>query len=247
MIANRAAARLLGEVLESSEARALAAHLASGETLSQDLSCIRLVDRPVVDSLLRSLGANLDDIGDREAVVMMLEAVDGAKSNVMRAVPIWTTPGVMAKRGSITAYTHETVLAAERSVVCSTFNIQRSSALWRALKAVLTKGVRVKIYIDTNAADTPGQNKGPSSEDVASELDGAQVFRTKELASGKRPRNHAKFVCVDDRTLIVTSANFSWSAEEANVELGLRIDDPATASLVLRQMEELEDVLYERI
>lgn len=247
MIDKRAAARLLGEMLEASEAQALSAHLVSGETLNQALSCISTIDRQVVASLIRALGANFDDASDRESVVMMLQAIEGSKFGAARATPIWTTPGSIAKRGSINAYTHEIVLAAERSVVCSTFNIQRSSALWRALKTVLGKGVKVKAYIDTDAADKPGQATGPSTDDVAKELDGAQVFRTRKLSNGKRPRNHAKFVCVDDRTMIVTSANFSWSAEEANVELGLRIDDPATASLVLRQMEELENVLYERV
>lgn len=247
MIDKRAAARLLGEMLEASEAQALSAHLASGETLSQALSCISTIDRQVVGSLIRSLGINFDDRSDRESVVMMLEAIEGSRSGAAHATPIWTTPGNIAKRGSINAYTHEIVLAAERSVVCSTFNIQRSSALWRALKTVLGKGVKVKVYIDTDAADQSGQAKGPTTADVATELDGAQIFRTKKLSNGKRSRNHAKFVCVDDKTLIVTSANFSWSAEEANVELGLRVDDKTVADLVVRQMEQLESVLYERV
>ena len=54
-------------------------------------------------------------------------------------------------------------------------------------------------------------------------------------------RNHAKF-------LVVTGANLSLSAEERNVELGLRIDDPLLARAVEDQMRALEDVrIYERV
>ncbi len=61
-------------------------------------------------------------------------------------------------------------------------------------------------------------------------------------------RNHAKFLVVDHQILVVTSANLSLSAEERNVELGLRIDDPLLARAVEDQMRALEDVrIYERV
>ena len=61
-------------------------------------------------------------------------------------------------------------------------------------------------------------------------------------------RNHAKFLVVDHQILVVTGANLSSSAEERNVELGLRIDDPLLARAVEDQMRALEDVrIYERV
>lgn len=61
-------------------------------------------------------------------------------------------------------------------------------------------------------------------------------------------RNHAKFLVVDHQILVVTSANLSLSAEERNVELGLRIDDPLLARTVEDQMRALEDIgIYERV
>ena len=62
---------------------------------------------------------------------------------------------------------------------------------------------------------------------------------------GRRTRTHAKFFVVDGRVLVVTSANFSVSAEQHNVELGLRVEDRITASAVVRQMRDLEGELYE--
>lgn len=75
----------------------------------------------------------------------------------------------------------------------------------------------------------------------------ARVFRTVQDKEGRYYRNHAKFLSVDHRTLLVTSANFSYSAEELNIELGLQINDCDVAGSVERQMRHFERLLYERV
>jgi phospholipase D/transphosphatidylase len=64
---------------------------------------------------------------------------------------------------------------------------------------------------------------------------------------GRAVTSHAKFLSVDHRFLLVGSANFSYSAEERNVELGLRLDDPALAASVEKQMRDLEANVYEQV
>ncbi len=61
------------------------------------------------------------------------------------------------------------------------------------------------------------------------------------------PSNHARFVAVDHQYLIVTSANFSKSAERHNVELGLVITDPIVTQAVEGQLAALERAVYERV
>ena len=73
----------------------------------------------------------------------------------------------------------------------------------------------VTIYVD-------GEVANPAA--IAAHMPLAKVFASKTVA-GKHVRNHAKFVTVDHRFLVVTSANFSGAAELHNVELGLRLDD----------------------
>ncbi|WP_051987830.1 phospholipase D-like domain-containing protein [Janibacter hoylei] len=73
---------------------------------------------------------------------------------------------------------------------------------------------------------------------------GATVLRSRPL-KGKQVRTHAKFFAIDHRTLVITSANFSKSAEFHNVELGLRIDDPALTASIESQMQNLEQYIYE--
>jgi phosphatidylserine/phosphatidylglycerophosphate/cardiolipin synthase-like enzyme len=72
------------------------------------------------------------------------------------------------------------------------------------------------------------------------------VLRTKAF-DGVTVRNHAKLLVVDHRFLLVTSANFSWSAEHGNVEFGVVIDNPNLADRVERELRRVENLLYEPV
>jgi phosphatidylserine/phosphatidylglycerophosphate/cardiolipin synthase-like enzyme len=154
----------------------------------------------------------------------------------------------MAERGQLTASTGHLVAAARESVICSTFNFQRSSTLWKALKeAAARTEVTVRVYVDRDAADKEPESWKPTTTEIATELAGAVVLSTRGDHRGDRPRNHAKFIAIDHRFLLVTSANFSKSAEQLNIELGIRIDDPILTQGVESQMRALEAHLYERV
>ncbi|MCA1676885.1 MAG: phospholipase D-like domain-containing protein, partial [Actinobacteria bacterium] len=64
---------------------------------------------------------------------------------------------------------------------------------------------------------------------------------------GMPVRNHAKFLAIDHRFLLVTSANFSWSAEHGNVELGVLADNANLVQAVESEMRRAEDSLYEQV
>ncbi len=79
-----------------------------------------------------------------------------------------------------------------------------------------------------------GANRG------AHRLPGATVLQTRS----SRLRSHAKFLIVDSRYVVVTSANVSKSAERFNVELGLVVENRTTAEQIERQMRLLEASIY---
>jgi len=163
-------------------------------------------------------------------------------------MPVWTTPSNLSEEGQLTASVHHLIAAARESVVCSTFNFQRSSVLWKALRQASARPeLTVRVYIDTDVADLNPEAWKPTTKQIAAELAGAVVLRTRASDDGNRPRNHAKFIAIDHQYLLVTSANFSKSAEQLNVELGLRIDDPILTQSVEAQMRSLEPYLYERV
>jgi phosphatidylserine/phosphatidylglycerophosphate/cardiolipin synthase-like enzyme len=81
---------------------------------------------------------------------------------------------------------------------------------------------------------------------VAAHLRPGVVLRTVTF-DGRPVRNHSKFISIDHRFLLVTSANFSWSAENANLELGVLIDNRNLAEAIEHQMRDVEDDLFERV
>jgi phosphatidylserine/phosphatidylglycerophosphate/cardiolipin synthase-like enzyme len=154
-------------------------------------------------------------------------------------------PGHLVEAGRLTSSVTRLVESARMAVTCSTYNFQRSSGLWHALRfAASEQGLDVRVYVDAVAADVGAPSWSPTTAELAKHLHPAAVLRTKEF-DGSRVRNHAKFLAIDHRFLLVTSANFSWSAEYGNVELGVLIDDRQLVEAVERQMREVEDALYE--
>ena len=236
----------LGALLTGSEAAKLAARFAVGDTLTQAIQGVALGRRPEVRAALEAAGVVPSNLG---LAVPVLRAVQGAATARTTDIsPIWTLPGHLADYGALTTSIKDLVLTARQSVTCSTFNFQKTSALWDALREVAARGtVEVRVYLDTQAADHHDTWAGsPTSLDVAAQLTGADVFRTRQL-DGKLVRNHAKFVAVDHQFLVVTSANFSLSAEHHNIELGLRVDSRSLAEQVEKQLLDAQASLYEAV
>ena len=256
--------RALGAFLTGSGADGIAARLAGGTTLSQALVVVPAPRRPRARELLSAAG--LGPLA-REHSVAVLRAVAGAASRIKDVTPVWTAPAGAVGGGALTADVFALVGGANTSVVCATYNLQPTSALWAALVDLRARrpGVSVRLYLDTQAADGPfrrpegrrgyreqNHDRGSSSRlstgEIAQRLRGAVVMRTRAPKDdGRAVTSHAKFLSIDHRFLLVGSANFSFSAEERNVELGLRLDDPALAHSVEKQMRDLEQTVYERV
>ena len=241
--AEAAAARRLGLFLTGTEAREIASHLADGDTLTTALRVVSPGQRAEVRMLLEALGAG----SGCTVAAAVLRAIEGARSAPTTVDPLWTMPGHLAQHGRLTHSVTYLVDSARHSVVCSTFNFQRSSGLWQALRqAAQRPEITIRIYLDTNAADKGSSAWSPTTAEVAEHLCPATVLRTKRF-EGRPTRNHSKFISIDHRFLLVTSANFSWSAENGNLELGVLIDNANLAEAVEDEMRQVEDLVFERV
>ncbi len=177
-------------------------------------------------------------------MVPVLRAIEGARAARPTVDPLWTLPGQLARSGRLTSEVTRLVDGARQSVICSTFNFQRSSGFWTALRrAAHRPGVSVRVYLDTHAADRQSHNWSPTTAEVAAHLHPGVVYRTTAF-DGEYVRNHAKLLVIDHRFLLVSSANFSRSAEHRNVEFGVFLDNPALAEAVERQLFAVQDELY---
>jgi PLD-like domain len=238
-----ALARRLGALLTATEARGIADRLADGDTLSVALRAVNSAHRAEVRTLLETVaGAE-----SAAAIACTLCAIEGARSTVTQLEPLWTMPGHLAHGGPLTSSAPYLVDNARTSVTCSTYNFQKSSAMWDALARVAARPeMALRVYVDTHAADLEQNGWTPTTTELAAHLHPAAVLRTKSFDGGY-VRNHAKFLAVDHRFLLVTSANFSWSAEQGNVEFGVLIDNPNLTEAVERELRDAEDALYERV
>ena len=231
------AARSLGRLLTAVEARGIADRLADDDTLTVAVQVVAPDRRQEVRSALETAGL----AGEPAAAIAALRAIEGARSRPTTITPVWTMPGHLAQAGALTSSVAHLVDTARTSVTCSTFNFQATSSLWAALKAAASRPyVKVRVYVDTAAAAS-----GPSVQEVAARLHPAVVLHTTTFA-GVQVRNHAKFVAVDHRFLLISSANFSWSAEHGNLEFGVLIDNSALTSRVEAELLAVENFLYER-
>ncbi|WP_308159049.1 DISARM system phospholipase D-like protein DrmC [Amycolatopsis magusensis] len=230
-----AAAWELGQRLTGTEAGLLADRLADGDTLTSALRAVAPGNRATVRALLA--------VGSPASRIAVLRAVEGARSAPTSATPLWTMPGHLARSGPLTASVPHLVDSARQSITCSTFNFQRSSGLWQALRQAAGRPeLTVRVYLDAAAAG----RGAPTTSEVATHLWPAVVLRTKVFDGGS-VRNHAKFLAIDHRFLLVTSANYSWSAEHGNVEFGVLIDDRPLTEAVERELLEAEDLLYQQV
>jgi hypothetical protein len=241
--ADVAAARQLGLFLTGTEAREIASHLADGDTLTAALRVMSPGRRAEARALIESISAD----SGCGVVTAVLRAIEGARSAPTTVDPLWTMPGHLAQHGRLTHSVTYLVESARHSVVCSTFNFQRSSGLWKALRqAAQRPEITMRIYLDTNAADERQRPWSPTTAEVAAHLRPATILRTKEF-DGHQTRNHSKFISIDHRFLLVTSANFSWSAEYGNLELGVLIDNRNLAEAVEHEMREVESHIFQQV
>ena len=218
----------------------MAERLEAGWTLSASLRAVGQNRRRAFEGALSECGLGRDD-GPR--IAEFLRVIEGARSALRTIHPVWTMPGHLARSAPLTTSVVRLVDGARQSVTWSTYNVQTTSALWDAVRRAAGRHeVDVRVYLDARAASgsspTPGQ--------VASLLHPATVLASTTFGSAY-VRNHAKFVAVDHRWLLVTSANASWSAEQTNVELGLLVDDTSLTESVEQQVHAVEDAVYERI
>ena len=224
----------LGQYFTASEAEALAVQFDNGQHVIQALGAVNSGRRADAKELLAAAGHGH---ADRARATAVLRAIAGAKSVYRDLTPVWTMPGHEAKIGHLTGEFHRLVEAARISITCATYNFETTSMMWTVLKqAAEQPGVVVTVYVDGDKAD---------AVKVKAQLPRATIYRSAELPSGKRVVSHAKFIVIDHEVLLLTSANFSFSAENRNVEFGVLIRDVAFAESVESTMTSKHGSLYE--
>lgn len=224
----------LGAYLTAAEAETLAVLIEAGEHTVHALASVGASRRARVAELLK-----LSGIGHQAPALSgaVLRGIAGAKSAHRDLVPVWTMPGNEATVGHLTNQFHDVVAAARVAVTCATYNFSQTSSMWDALKtASVEPDLAVCIYVDGDKGDSAG---------VKARLPRAVVYRSATLPNGKPIVSHTKFIVVDHEVVLLTSANFSYSAENTNIEFGLLIHDNGLATSIEKTMASKHGSLYQ--
>ncbi len=225
----------LGAYLTVSEAEALAALLENGQHVALAVNAVNQSRRDTAKRLLAEAGI---DHTDPKRAGAVLRAVSGAKSVLRDLVPVWTMPDDQAATGLLTGEFSRLVRDARTSVTCATYNFETTSQMWEALHDASNRpGIVVTVYVDATASDAHA---------VKTRLGKAVVYRSSRIG-GKPIRSHAKFVVIDHTLVLLTSANFSYSAENRNIEFGLLVHDPALAESIEATIASKHGSLYELV
>ncbi len=226
----------LTRFLTAREATALAVRLQSGDHTSAALREISAARRLEAKRLMASASLGRYNVSVSAAV---MQSIAGAKSSRLELTPVWTMPGNEATSGRLTGEFYRLIQQARLSVTCATYNFETTSKMWTVLaEAGERPGVVVTVYADGSVAD---------EEAVRANLGHVNVYCSTHLPDGTQVRSHAKFVVIDHAMTLITSANFSFSAEHRNIELGLVIHDPALADSIESTMASKHNTLYKLI
>lgn len=226
----------IGEFLDPLQTEKLINLLESGEKLRKALEDFSPRDRSTATGLFQE--AEIYYVENSE-ILKFLYIVQGAQSHRIPITPVWTMPGYLAQSTEISSGVGELIRNANNSIVCATYNFESTSVLQESLKYVMDeKNVEVKVYVD-------GQVGKP--DELAKSLPRAKVFRSINNAQGWHIKSHTKFIIFDHQMVHISSANFSFSAENLNVEMGLRVEDSELAAGIESQMKRLEGPVYEKV
>jgi phosphatidylserine/phosphatidylglycerophosphate/cardiolipin synthase-like enzyme len=138
----------------------------------------------------------------------------------------------------------EMIGRAKTSILLVTFAAFKATAIMEALQAAALKGIELKIIVE-------------SADDSAGQLshDAWKAFPKSFIESGyvwfwpiaKRPKNpkgkpgklHAKCLVIDNREVLVSSANLTDDAMVRNIEVGIRCVNDGVALQLRAKFEEM--------
>jgi phosphatidylserine/phosphatidylglycerophosphate/cardiolipin synthase-like enzyme len=140
---------------------------------------------------------------------------------------VWTGPRTNEVPVRLTsAALIDVIEAAKKSLIIVSFAAYKVESILAALKAAASRGVRVRIILETDqaAGGTLTFAARPAFESLK---DSVEFYiwpagKRPELDHGKASL-HAKAAIADDHTALVTSANLTGHAMMENMELGLLV------------------------
>lgn len=176
---------------------------------------------------------------DGKAIALALRAAAEAVATAAsenRVEIVWTGPATEAvPLRRVDQAIYDLVEAAQEELLLVTYAAYRAKRTLRALRDATDRGVQVKLVIELSQ-ESGGKIAFDALATFRSEVPAARVFywplsRRMRTELGAYGSMHAKCLVADRARAIVSSANLTDYALEANIELGLLVGQTAAIRL----------------
>lgn len=174
-----------------------------------------------------------------KAIAFALRAAAEASAIVgdeRRAEIAWTGPATAAvPLRRVDQVIYSMLETASEEILLVTFAAYRAERVLSALRVATDRGVRVRLVIELAQA-SGGKISFDGLQGFRAAVPAAQIYywpviRRERNSAGAYGSMHAKCLVVDRSRAIVSSANLTDYALEANMELGLVVQRPVAARL----------------
>jgi phosphatidylserine/phosphatidylglycerophosphate/cardiolipin synthase-like enzyme len=233
----------------------LASSLATGTLVAPfgDLSLRAAMGGALERPGIRDALFELADLGvTGRAAAAWIKTATAARESVPRPELVWTGPEVPGLHARETRRVFDEMLgSAERSIWASTYTYYDGLKAFKVLADRMDQRPALECTLLINIGRKWGDSR--TADDLVTRF--ADRFWRYDWPGKRRPRVfydprglegetttsvlHAKALVQDDRCVLVTSANFTEAALDRNIELGLRVEDPALALQIVRHFARL--------
>jgi len=176
----------------------------------------------------------LDAFGDAGLLAATLTTIAvAAARHPSPPVLVWSGPQLPGDSVRTTEAIVRLIDEAEESVLASTYSATVDGAFVTALRRAAERKLQITVIADV-------AKLGDIARAIATAIPRATLLGYHYSAGHWSGVQHSKFLVIDGRTSLVTSANLSTQAVEMNLEAGVLIqDDPGFASQIVRRVADL--------
>ena len=160
------------------------------------------------------------------ALCAAVEAVEQIRASQLIDI-VWTGPATPEVPVRLTREVLlEVIGSARSSLLMVSFAAYHVPAISEAIATAAQRGVEVRFVLETGES-AGGTLKGAGAASAFKDLAGLATFyewpadQREALVGGRRAAMHVKTSIADEQTALITSANFTGSAIDTNMELGI--------------------------
>lgn len=179
------------------------------------------------------LAGVVDGFGSARAVACTLRALAGTvEQRPRRPTLVWSGPQLPGDSIRTTQAIVRLIDEAEETVLASTYSASVTSPFIDALRRAAERKLRITIVADVGKlADI--------AQDIAKAIPRATIYGFHHSNGKQTGLQHSKFLVMDGRAALVTSANLSNQAVDWNLETGVLVEDSGFASQITRRVADL--------